>query len=114
MNSQIVCSYHYLPAKCSVNFEDFKITYHIEKTSPQNKYRVYGEAISHAGGTKTFTEYSHAEFRLLLVNNKAVVDEFRIAGGTGSLTDTITFSRTFETDQPFEASIIIYSMNVQG
>ena len=112
--SPAVCSVGSFPFSCTRTTNDFVLEYKIEVTEQPNEYKISGAARAIDSTDKTFTEYTEAEFLLFLISNNHVVDSFTIAGGRGSLGQTIKFSRTFKYEGDFDSTVLGYGMQVQG
>ena len=112
-NSQAVCLFNSFPASCTRITPHFVLEYTIEDTGQNSEYKIFGTAQAIDGGTKTFTEYSETEFTLLMISERRVIDSLTISGGRGSLEQTIHFSRTFEYEVYFDATILTYEMQVK-
>lgn len=112
--SPAVCDFSSLPMSCTWTTTDFVLEYEIEATGQPNEYKIFGTARAVEGTDKSFTEYTQAEFLLFLIKNNHVVDSFSIAGGRGSLGQTINFSRTFKYEGYFDSTVLGYGMQVQG
>lgn len=108
-----VCQIDMLPATCSWSTEDFVLDYEILEKGAQI-YEIKGTAKKIGGTSGTFTDYSRASFTLLIIHNGVIVESIRIAGGSGSFDRGITFKREFSTENTFEATILIYEMQVMG
>jgi hypothetical protein len=114
LSHQAVCTFDILPAKCNYTSQHFAIEYEISTTENTDEYFVSGSAVDPGGATGTWTDFSNANFTLILVNDGIVIETLTIAGGTGSLGEPITFSRTFKTKNSFQATLISYDMDVSG
>ena len=103
MHHESVCNLQSFPTTCSYSDKEFVYDYKIEKTGNPDEYKISGTA-QYVGG-QTFTSFSGLGFTLFLVRYGYVAETFGVGGGSGSLTSTITFSRTFVTHVEFNASM---------
>jgi hypothetical protein len=107
-----VCKIDSIPAKCSVVYPNFNITYDIVKTAKEDEYSINGKA-TYTGST-TFKNFGSAGFTLFLIRDGEVYKEFFIGGGSGYLENGITFGRKFISYVEPKASILTYNMKVRG
>ena len=112
--SDAVCFFSSFPASCTRITPDFVLEYTIEETGQPDEYKIFGTAQAIDSGTKTFKVYNEAEFTLLMISEQRVIDILTIAGGRGSLEQTIHFSRTFKYEIYFDATILTYEMQVKS
>jgi hypothetical protein len=112
MNAEGVCKISRFPTECSVSGGDFSIRYTIDKTGNPDEYTIKGTA--QYIGSDTFTDYTGANFTLLIISNETVKEDIGIGGGTGSLDTEISFSRSFTTPEEVEATIVGCYMDVRG
>ncbi len=112
--SDAVCFFSSFPASCTRITPDFVLEYTIEETGKPDEYKIFGTAQAIDSGTKTFKVYNEAEFTLLMISEQRVIDILTIAGGRGSLEQTIHFSRTFKYEIYFDATILTYEMQVKS
>jgi len=108
----LVCACSSLPTTCYVEYEDFLAEYTISSAGEDDKYIVKGK-LKHVGSA-TWTEFKRAQLTLLLCNGGTIVEAISFSTGQGSLDRGILFKKVFAPENPFDAVILDYSMEVQG
>lgn len=106
-----VCKIDSIPAKCSVVYPNFNITYNIVKSAKEDEYLINGKATY--TGSITFKNFSSAGFTLFLIRDGKVYKEFFVGGGAGYLENGVIFGRKFISYVEPTASILTYSMKVR-
>ncbi|MGD2187558.1 MAG: hypothetical protein PVI71_15615 [Desulfobacterales bacterium] len=111
-NHPLVCASHLLPTTCSVEDKNFLSEYRIRSAGEDGKYIVEGK-LKYVGSA-TWTEFQGVFFTLLLCNEGTIFEAVSFAGGQGSLERGIQFKKVFVPEDPFDAVLLDYRMNVKG
>jgi len=112
MSHSSVCDCRTLPKLCTASDGNFIINYTVSRLNETDTFLVEGSATYQ--GSATWESFSGAFFTLLLVKDDVIVETVSVAGGQGSLSGTIIFKSKFKTENKFEASLILYNMDVKG